>query len=96
MAKIMNHNEMNTFILNIGRSELFQELRELRESGWYPRYLKAVRVSLIALGYDSLWVERPFRTALDRFYLHHLPLYIPIEEMVDWSFKNDRYLVDTK
>lgn len=35
----------------------------------YPRYLKAVRVTLISLGFDTHWVEHEFRTALEKKYL---------------------------
>lgn len=35
----------------------------------YSRYLKAVRVTLISLGFDDEWVENDFRDALEKEYL---------------------------
>ena len=63
--KIMNEAQMLNYIEDIGRSELFEEMKTSRQ---YPRYLKAIRVSLIALGYDSYWVEHEFRDALEERY----------------------------
>ena len=63
--KIMTEEQMLNYIEDIGRSELFEEMKTSRQ---YPRYLKAIRVSLIALGYDAYWVEHEFRDALEERY----------------------------
>lgn len=63
----MTEQKMMTFIKSIGRSELWDELEERPNE--YPRYLKAVRVSLIELGYDEQWVDTTFRTALEKEYM---------------------------
>ena len=63
----MTAQQMMDFIKGIGRSELWDELEE-RPKG-YPRYLKAVRVSLVELGYDEQWVDTTFRTALEKEYM---------------------------
>lgn len=77
-GKTMGKEEMHAFLKAIARDELWQEkalipsLRKTPELGnlryGYPRYLKAIRVSLIAQGYDVAWVEGPFRTALENMY----------------------------
>lgn len=73
-AKIMANEEMKDFIEKVGRTELFDEKEDLANANYklvrenttpYPRYLKAVRVSLVALGYDEKWVEGEFRDALE-------------------------------
>ena len=77
-AKIMTNEEMKDFIEKVGRTELFDEKEDLANANYklvrgntdpYPRYLKAVRVSLVALGYDEKWVEGEFRDALEARYL---------------------------
>lgn len=77
---MMTEEEMDVFIDKVARHELHQELEQMYIAQractdspvkWgYPRYLKAVRASLVALGYDEDWVNGPFRTALERKYLH--------------------------
>jgi hypothetical protein len=69
MGKIMEHDEMMRFIESVGRAELFDELKELKSSTGYPRYLKGVRAALTSLGYDSSWVNGEFRTALEAYYM---------------------------
>ncbi len=66
LGRVMLEDDMMSFLANIGRRELFVEIGY---GQGYPNYLKAVRVSLIALGYDAAWVEEPFRDALDAVYL---------------------------
>lgn len=68
--KIMEENEMIEFINSIDRVELQMEMKELEKSniGRFPRYLKAVKVSLISLGYDEEWVESVFASALLKKY----------------------------
>lgn len=71
--KIMNENEMNDFIEKVGRSEVWEEKRRIANGNLnynYPTYLKAVRVTLITLGYDQDWVETVFAPALDAKYLY--------------------------
>lgn len=68
----MTNEEMYEYIEKIGKNELYDEVQILKKAvvgRQYPRYLKAIRVSLIAQGYDPDWVEGPFRTALDKKYL---------------------------
>lgn len=65
---IMNKDEMNKFIENIGRTELYDEIHN---SNGYPRYIKGVRASLVALGYDEKWVNSEFRDAIEKRYLGH-------------------------
>lgn len=70
---------MDAFIDKVARHELHQELEQMYIAQractdlpvkWgYPRYLKAVRASLVALGYDEDWVNGPFRMVLERKYL---------------------------
>ena len=73
----MNKEMMNEFIDNIGRTELYDELHDVYGEKrhlmriTYPRYLKAVRVSLVELGYDPKWVDGPFRDALEEKYMNH-------------------------
>lgn len=70
--KIMTEEEMNTYIDNIEKSELFGEVRGIISNPPhhpYPRYLKAICVSLVALGYDEEWVDTTFRDALKKRYL---------------------------
>ena len=77
---MMTEEEMDAFIDKVARHEPHQELEQMSIAQracsdlsvkWgYPRYLKAVRASLVALGYDEEWVNGPFRTALERKYLH--------------------------
>ena len=76
--KVMDENEMRTFLHAIGRDELNQEKKLMaflqnspfcgHEQYGYPRYLKAIRVSLIAQGCDPAWVEGVFRRELDAMY----------------------------
>lgn len=73
-GKKMSHDEMMQFIMAVGRSELFDELRALKLhhrsvaelQGSY--YMKAVRATLCALGYDCRWVDSEFRGALEDYY----------------------------
>jgi len=57
--KIMAEAEMWDFINQTCRSEA-------DENKWV--YLKAIRVSLLALHYDRDWVESTFRDALEYYY----------------------------
>ena len=65
MGKIMTNGELNRFVNEIGRCELYDELREFQKPEYRlvarhsipeSRYLKAVKVTLVALGYDVTWV----------------------------------------
>lgn len=65
MGKIMRDDELTRFINDIGRCELYDELREFQKPEYRlvarhsipeSRYLKAVKVTLVALGYDATWV----------------------------------------
>lgn len=87
-GKKMSHDEMMRFIASIGRSELFEELRALklgqrsrmeRDSSYY---MKAVRVTLSALGYDSDWIDDEFRTELEDYY----------DRSVEKDLRNGQYL----
>lgn len=73
---VMDEDEMRAYIDSIGRRELYTEKEDAKKfhhngTTWngYPRYLKAIRVSLITLGYDQDWVETDFRDALEAKYL---------------------------
>lgn len=76
---IMEEDEMYKYIENIGRTELFDEIEDVNSDKYilvrhncphpYPRYLKAIRVSLVAQGYDAHWVDTEFRDALEKRYL---------------------------
>ena len=75
---IMDEDEMNKFIEKIGRCELYEEVQDSKlrrgerfNMQWngYPRYIKAVRVSLVAMGYDEQWVDTEFRDAIEKKYL---------------------------
>lgn len=70
--RIMSDNEMHEFIVSVGRPELLDELEDILTSNKpnvsQSKYLKAVRASLLTLGYDSNWVEGAFRTALETHY----------------------------
>lgn len=68
----LNEWETKELVENIGRSELFEEINSMDNAMpriKYPRYLKAVRVTLISLGFDVDWVEQDFRAALEKKYL---------------------------
>jgi len=65
----MSAEEMTSFIDRISRTELLTEISELSDRPITPRYLKAIRVSLIELGYDQSWVETEFRHALEEKYI---------------------------
>lgn len=68
----LNEWETKELVENISRSELFEEINSMGSAMpriAYPRYLKAVRVTLISLGFDVHWVEHEFRTALEKTYL---------------------------
>lgn len=75
---IMDEDEMNKFIENIGRTELYDEVHDSKlrrgerlKMKWngYPRYIKAIRVSLVEMGYDERWVDTEFRDAIEMKYL---------------------------
>ena len=74
----MDEDEMNKFIESIGRTELYDEVHDSKlrrgdrlKMKWngYPRYIKAIRVSLVAMGYDEQWVDTEFRDAIEMKYL---------------------------
>lgn len=67
MEKTMDLDTMSSYIKSIGRCELWDELKERPNK--YPRYLKAIRVSLVELGYDEEWVDTTFRGALEKKYM---------------------------
>lgn len=68
----LNEKATKKLVNKIGRSELFDEIESMKNPESkisYPRYLKAVRVTLISLGYDEDWVEKDFKNALEKEYL---------------------------
>lgn len=78
MGKIMTNGELNRFINEIGRSELYEELSEYHKPEYRlvrcngipeSRYLKAVKVTLIALGYDEEWVSTVVDEELRKKYI---------------------------
>lgn len=66
----MTEQKMMDYIKRIGRCELWDELKERPKK--YPRYLKAIRVSLVELGFDEQWVDTTFRAALEKEYMGEL------------------------
>lgn len=73
----MSDEEAKEFINKIKRDELYDEIKLLSNKknnfpstyNKYPKYLKAVRITLIALGYDEKWVESKFRDLLDASFI---------------------------
>lgn len=68
----LNEQATKELVNNIGREELFDEICSMKSAVpriAYPRYLKAVRVTLISLGFDEEWVDTDFRDALEAQYL---------------------------
>ena len=59
MKKKMNKDEMKTFVNKLSRAELHSDA---------VIYTKAVRVTLINLGYDEAWVNGEFREYLENEY----------------------------
>ena len=77
-GKTMTEEEMNSFVKRVGRCELYDELKQIEELKGNPkyripdsRYLKAVKVSLVELGYDEEWVVTTFNDALRKEYLEN-------------------------
>lgn len=75
----MTEIEMANLIEEVGRAELFDELRQMEEdTAWHnstekwgavkSRYFKAICVTLIALGYDAQWVNDEFYIELEKTY----------------------------
>lgn len=70
--KKMTEDQMYSFVDSVDGNELHEELRRIyieRTQTGYPKYLKAIQVSLIALGYDSTWVNTEFRYLLEETYI---------------------------
>ena len=70
--KKMTEDQMYSFIDAIDRNELHEELRKIyieKSQVGYPKYLKAILVSLTALNYDSTWVNTTFRYLLEETYV---------------------------
>lgn len=68
----LNEQATKELIDNISRVELFDEIDSMKSAVpkiSYPRYLKAVRVTLVSLGFDEKWVDTDFRDALEVRYL---------------------------
>ena len=73
---VMDEDEMFSYIDAVGRTELYDEKEDAKKFAYngtkwngYPRYLKAIRVSLVAMGYDAQWVDTTFRDALEEKYM---------------------------
>ena len=70
--KKMTEDQMYSFIETINKNELHEELRKIyieKSQIGYPKYLKAILVSLTALDYDSTWVNTTFRCLLEETYV---------------------------
>lgn len=70
---ILTNEEMKNFIVKVGRSELFEELKQMSEGNAVmripsSRYLKAIRATLHTLGFDAKWIDTTFRDALEEYY----------------------------
>lgn len=69
----LNEKATKELVEKVGRTELFEEISSMGPAIPripYPRYLKAVRVTLVSLGFDQDWVEGDFRDALEARYLY--------------------------
>lgn len=72
---VMSQEQMYQYIEDIGRCELYDELEQNRsphaifQKDRSLKYLKAIRASLIALGFSQEWVETEFKQALEERYL---------------------------
>ena len=64
---VMDEDEMVDFVRRVGRSELFEELKE--RPGKEPRYFRAVQATLMTLGYDERWVYAELNEELNKEYL---------------------------
>lgn len=68
----LNEKATKELVNKVGRSELFDEISFMKGSISkipYPRYLKAVKVTLVSLGFDEEWVNTDFKNVLDAKYL---------------------------
>lgn len=61
----MSTNDATTLVRRIGRCELYENT---------PVYLKAVRTTMIELGYDPIWVENEFKKLLENEYVPGFPI----------------------
>lgn len=69
----LNEKATKELVEKVGRMELFDEISSMEKAMPripYPRYLKAVRATLVSLGFDEQWVENDFRDALEARYLY--------------------------
>lgn len=64
---VMDEDEMAEFVRRVGRSELFEEIKE--RPGKEPRYFRAVQATLTALGFDERWVYAELKEEMDKEYL---------------------------
>ena len=64
---VMGREELEEFVRNVGRQELYDELEERQTKR--PRYFKAIQATLLALGYDEKWVYGDLLEALQDQYL---------------------------
>ena len=68
----LNEQAIKELVNSIARVELFDEIYSMKSAVTripYPRYLKAVMVTLVSLGFDEEWVNTDFRDALEAQYL---------------------------
>ena len=68
----LNEKATKELVDKVGRLELSDEISSMKKAIPripYPRYLKAVRVTLVSLGFDEEWVNTDFRDALEAKYL---------------------------
>ena len=63
---VMDEDEMADFVRRVGRSELFEEMKE--RPGKEPRYFRAVQATLMALGYDERWVYAELDEEMNKEY----------------------------
>ena len=68
----LNEKATKELVNKVGRTELFDEISSMKRAIPripYPRYLKAIRVTLVSLGFDEDWVNSDFRDTLETKYL---------------------------
>lgn len=64
---VMDEDEMTDFVQHVGSGELYDEMKD--RPNRTPGYFKAVKATLLALGYDEQWVNTDLIEALERKYL---------------------------
>lgn len=69
ISMIMTNDQLAVFLYDINRAELYAAPVE---------YIKAVRVTLLALGYDPVWVSTEFTPIIDTYFADALQALEPV------------------